>query len=75
MGKFFKMFELLEGSRKFLVMILLLACAILFRLYNLINGSEFVDLMKGCVIGFFATNASEHVINTIKDYIRNKTKA
>jgi hypothetical protein len=74
MGKFFKMFELLEGSRKFLIMLIILTCSVIFRIYSLINGAEFVDLMKGCVIAFFASNIGEHVVNTIKDRLKELTK-
>ena len=72
--RFFSMFELLEGSRKFLIMSIVLTTGILFRLHNYIEGKEFVDLIKGCFIAFSASNIGEHIVNVIKDKIKNGVK-
>lgn len=71
---FFSMFELLEGSRKFLIMFLVLFSGVAFRIKGYVSGSEFVDLIKGCFIAFVSSNIGEHVINTVKDYVKNKAK-
>lgn len=70
MYKYLKKFELLEGSRKFLIMIIILCCAIIFRVQDFINGAEFSDLMKGCVVAFFASNIGEHIVKTIRERIK-----
>ena len=71
---FFGMFELLEGSRKFLIMFLVLVAGLVFRLKGLVSGGEFVDLIKGCFIAFVGSNIGEHIINTVKDYVKTKAK-
>ena len=44
------------GWRKVGVMILIIAVAIIFRIVDYVNGSEFVDLLKMCAIAFFGAN-------------------
>jgi hypothetical protein len=70
-----KMAEFLNiffGFRKTIVMFVLIAIGIVFRLSNLVNGAEFVDLLKNTVIAFFAANSIEHFTTTIKTYIDSK---
>ena len=72
--EFFGMFELLEGIRKYSIMLIIVITGILFRIYNLIEGKEFVDLIKGCFIAFAASNASEHIIKAIQEKIKGVIK-
>ncbi len=56
----------LEGYRKWSIMFLTLAAAIVFRHLGYVNGAEWVDLIKVTVVAFFGTNLSEHAINAYK---------
>lgn len=74
--KLAELINIIFGFRKFILMILLFAIGIIFRLANEINGAEFVDLMKNTSIAFFAANGIEHLTQTVKDYVASKaTKA
>lgn len=58
--------------QKALVMLLLIAIGIAFRFLNLVNGQEFVDLLKNTVIAFFAVQATQHIVATVNTYYNNK---
>lgn len=60
------------GLRKTLVMLMLLAIGIIFRIENLIDGNQLVALLQSTTIAFFAANWVEHVGETIKHYINAK---
>jgi hypothetical protein len=62
------------NMRKMIVMMLLIAVGITFRLTNLVNGQEFVDLLKNTVVAFFASNSIEHVGLTLRTMLNNKGK-
>jgi hypothetical protein len=64
--------NILFGFRKTIIMVLLFAVGIVFRLMNLVNGSEFVDLLKSTSVAFFAANGLEHITTTVKEYINSK---
>ena len=73
MGARFKNFiGLLNGYRKFTIYLLLIIVSIVFRLTNFINGAEFVDLLKGTGIAFFATNGVEHMAKTVQEWVKKK---
>lgn len=59
----------LLGLRKTIVMFSLLIIGIAFRISNLINGAQLVDLLKATTIAFFAANSVERVGETVKTYI------
>lgn len=67
-----KAIGLLNGFRKFTIMMLVIITGITFRITDLINGAELVDLFKGTVIAFFSFNGIEHVTGVIKDFIKKK---
>ena len=60
------------GFRKFIIMVGLFAVGIVFRMKGLVNGQEFVDLMKATVIGFFSANSVEHFSIMAKSFIQGK---
>jgi hypothetical protein len=64
--------NLLFGLRKFFLMLVLYIVGIIFRIKGLINGSEMVDLFKATTVSFFAVNAGEHALATIKAHIASK---
>lgn len=61
--------------QKALVMLLLIAIGIVFRVHDLVNGQEFVDLLKNTVIAFFAVQATQHIVATVNTYYNNKNAA
>lgn len=62
-------FSIFMGVRKTLVMFSLLLISVVFRLKNLITGTELVELLKTTAISFFAANSVERVGETIKHYV------
>ena len=63
---------ILLGLRKFLVMAGLMGLGVLFRVKGLISGDNFVDLLKGTSIAFFASNSVEHIKKAITSYVDSK---
>jgi hypothetical protein len=45
---------------------MLVVVGIVFRINGLLTGIEFVALLKGTAVAFFASNAVEHVKSVIK---------
>jgi|TARA_R110000851_G_scaffold293070_6_gene447642 hypothetical protein len=65
-----KIKEWLVGFRKVTVMLLLIGIGVSFRLADLINGAEFVELLKVTGAAFFASNVGEHIVNVIKERMK-----
>ena len=55
-----KWIERIRGLRKWSIMMIIIGIGILFRVYGLLNGVEFVSLIKGIGVAFMASNAIEH---------------
>lgn len=66
--------NLILGLRKLMVMLLLFALGVIFRLHNLIDGGQLVDLLKNTALGFFAANGCEHFSTAIKEYVQANGK-
>ena len=64
--------SVLIGLRKIIVMFALIVIGVIFRFNSYIDGQQFVDLLKGTVLGFFAANASEHVKTMVTSYVNSK---
>lgn len=64
----------LNGFRKFIVMLLLVVVAVLFRLTNYLSGAEMVDLLRYTAVAFMGANTVEHVMNGVRDWIQGKTE-
>jgi hypothetical protein len=60
------------GFRKFIIMLLAMLIAIIFRMKGLINGENMVDLLKATIISFFGANGVEHIMAVVKDYAAAK---
>ena len=58
--------------QKALIMLLLVGIGIVFRVHDLISGSDFVDLLKNTVIAFFAVHATQHIVASVNAYYTNK---
>lgn len=71
--KLLQILDIVFGFRKFTFMLILLATAIIFRINDLINGAEFVDLLKESTLAFLAANGFEHATTAVKDYVAGKT--
>jgi hypothetical protein len=65
--------NIIFGFRKFLLMLAIYLIAIAFRIENLINGTEMVELLKSTTIAFMSANGVEHVVGAVKDYMSSKT--
>lgn len=61
------------GFRKMLVLIMLYIVGVVFRIQNLINGAELVDLFKTTTIAFIGANSIEHVVGAAKYYMDSKS--
>lgn len=48
-------------------MVLLVLVSIIFRVKDLVSGSEMVDLLKATTIAFFGANGVEHIMTVVKD--------
>lgn len=62
----------IQGLRKWSVMVLIIAISVIFRLIGMINGVEFVALLKGVGVAFMASNAVESIKDTIKARFEQK---
>lgn len=65
-------FNLVFGFRKFLLMLFIYMIAVIFRINNLINGTEMVDLLKNTTLGFIGANGVEHIVGAVKDHLASK---
>ena len=70
--KLAEFFELLYDFRQFITFFVLLAVAIVFRVLNLIDGSQFVDLMKNVGVALMAVHGLAHLVSVGKDFITAK---
>lgn len=55
-----KWIERIKGLRKWSIMVLVITIGVVFRVLELLNGIEFVALIKGVAVAFMASNAIEH---------------
>lgn len=62
------------GTRKLIAWFSLFLVAIIFRIKGMVDGAQFVDLIKATFLGFVAGNSTEHLATTIKSYIDSKGK-
>ncbi len=62
----------MKGLRKFIVMLIIITITVTFRLTDLINGTEMVDLLKTTGAAFFASNLGEHIVKVIKDKVKKE---
>lgn len=65
--------DVLMGFRKFIAFLMLFSIAVIFRVESLVDGSQFVDLMKNVCISFFAVNGVEHFTLMARDFIASKS--
>lgn len=70
--KFAEIINVIFGFRKFFLMLFVMGVAVLFRIKELINGAEMVDLIKHVAIAFMGANGVEHVVGAVSTYMNNK---
>jgi len=56
-----KVVNTIKGLRKWSIMLLIIIVGVIFRIYNLVNGTEFVTLIVNSSIAFFGANIVEHI--------------
>ena len=64
--------NVLQVFNKSLVMLLVLAIGVWFRLKNYLNGDNFVELIKTTVIAYFGAHVSEHFVTMVRDHLASK---
>lgn len=64
--------QFLNGFRKFIFAMAIFFAASGFLVAKILNGVEYVDLMKTTVMAFMAINGVEHVTGTVQTWLLNK---
>jgi hypothetical protein len=64
--------NLLFTFRKTLLVSILYVVGIIFRVTNLIDGAQFVDLLKGVTVAFLASNSFEFATSSVRSYMGNQ---
>lgn len=70
--KLAELINVIFGFRKFLILLVLYAIAIIFRIKGLINGDEMVRLIEPTTIAFIGANGVEHIVSAVKDHYASK---
>lgn len=63
--------NVIYGFRKMLLMLIIFIIGVVFRVKDLINGTEMVDLFKTTAIAFMSANGVEHIVGAVKEYATN----
>lgn len=61
-----KLIGIIKGLRKWSIMIIIIIIGVTFLINGMLNGVEFVALIKGIGVAFMASNAIERTIEAIK---------
>ena len=72
-SRFREFIGVLNGFRKFTVMLIIITTGIVFRVINYISGAEFVDLVKSSVVAYMAFNGLEHTTKAVVAWVKKKT--
>lgn len=64
--------SVIKGLRKWSIMFIIIIIGITFRINEMLNGTEFVSLIKGVSIAFMSSNAIEHTKEAIIKKIESK---
>src|SRR5690242_561502 len=70
--KIAEIINVIFGFRKFFLMLFVMIVAVSFRLNDLINGAEMVDLIKHVAIAFMGANGVEHIVGAVQTHFTNK---
>jgi hypothetical protein len=69
-----ELIDIIYGFRKFIAFMLLFLTAVIFRIKSLVDGGQFVDLMKTVAMAFFAANGIEHFTEAAKSFYNSQAK-
>lgn len=64
----------LNGFRKFTIMAILIAIAIVFRVLDYLSGKEMVELLSSTSVAFMSANGVEHVVKAVAEWAKGKGK-
>lgn len=70
--KLAELINIFFGFRKLILMFFIMGIAVVFRIKELINGAEMVDLIKNCAIAFIGANGVEHIVGAVKSHMAGK---
>lgn len=70
--KLAELINVIFGFRKFILMLIVIVVAIIFRINDLVNGAEMVDLIKNVGIAFMGANGVEHIVGAVQTHMANK---
>jgi len=73
--KLAELIDIIYGFRKFIAFLLLFVTALLFRIKSLVDGAQWVDLMKAVSYAFFAANGVEHFTEMAKSYYNGQPQS
>ena len=66
------MFKFLTGFRKFTMSLIFLLVAIILLMAGEIPKEDWLKYVSDVMVAFMATNVGEHIINVVKDWVKNK---
>ena len=70
-----RLLDFFEGSRKFTVMVSIIAISTVFRYFNLLSSPDFAQLLSATGVAFMGSNAVEHVMTAAKDWVASKASS
>ena len=70
-NKIVDFFGVFIGFRKFSIMLIIFVVSVLLLLFKILDGAEWVDLLKPIAVAYFATNSIEHFTTMAKAWIQN----
>lgn len=62
----------LNGFRKFTVMLLLVLVGVTFRILDYLTGQEMVELLRYTTVAFMAGNGIEHMTKAVLEWVKKK---
>ena len=70
--KWAEFLNVLFSFRKSLVLLVIITIGIFFRLHNLVDGEQFVELLKTTTIAYMATYGMEYAVENMRGYMSDK---
>ena len=70
--KWAELLNIIFGFRKSLVLLLIIIIGIIFRTHNLVDGEQFVELLKTTTIAYMATYGIEYAVENARGYMKDK---
>lgn len=70
--KLLDLLNIVAGLRKTIVMVLVMAICVGFRIVNKMSGENIVELLKATIIAYFSANGVEHFTSMVKERMISK---